>query len=104
MEEQWIREIQRSGSRAAAEALIRARYDEIYRFVYRQTGHKEEDVYKRQSQKCGNQNGGYFGAVILKRPLLNRKSGDGDRPGQHLSVAGEIEGDRAIGQLSLIHI
>lgn len=49
VEEQWIREIQRSGSRAAAEALIRARYDEIYRFVYRQTGHKEDAMDLTQS-------------------------------------------------------
>lgn len=42
MEEQWIREIQRRGSRTAADQLIRAHYDEIYRFVYRQTGHKED--------------------------------------------------------------
>ena len=49
VEEQWIREIQRSGSRAAAESLIRARYDEIYRFVYRQTGHKEDAMDLTQS-------------------------------------------------------
>lgn len=42
MEKQWIREIQRTGSQAAANHLIRAHYDEIYRFVYRQTGHKED--------------------------------------------------------------
>lgn len=49
MEEQWIREIQRKGSRAAAEQLIRAHYDEIYRFVYRQTGHKEDAMDLTQS-------------------------------------------------------
>lgn len=41
-ETKWIRDVQKHGSRAAAEQLIRAYYDEIYRFVYRQTGHKED--------------------------------------------------------------
>ena len=49
MEEQWIREIQRRGSRTAADRLIRAHYDEIYRFVYRQTGHKEDAMDLTQS-------------------------------------------------------
>lgn len=49
MEEKWIREIQRRGSRAAADQLIRAHYDEIYRFVYRQTGHKEDAMDLTQS-------------------------------------------------------
>lgn len=49
MEEQWIREIQRRGSREAADLLIRAHYDEIYRFVYRQTGHKEDAMDLTQS-------------------------------------------------------
>ena len=49
MEEQWIREIQRKGSRTAADHLIQAHYDEIYRFVYRQTGHKEDAMDLTQS-------------------------------------------------------
>ena len=49
VEEQWIREIQRKGSRTAADHLIRAHYDEIYRFVYRQTGHKEDAMDLTQS-------------------------------------------------------
>lgn len=49
MEEKWIREIQRRGSRTAADQLIRAHYDEIYRFVYRQTGHKEDAMDLTQS-------------------------------------------------------
>lgn len=38
----WIRAVQRSGSREAADCLIRAYYDEIYRFVYRQVGSRED--------------------------------------------------------------
>lgn len=38
----WIRQIQRRGSREAADCLIRAYYDEIYRFVYRQVGSRED--------------------------------------------------------------
>lgn len=49
VEEQWIQEIQRKGSRTAADHLIRAHYDEIYRFVYRQTGHKEDAMDLTQS-------------------------------------------------------
>ena len=41
-EQKWIRQIQRKGSREAADCLIRAYYDEIYRFVYRQVGNKED--------------------------------------------------------------
>ena len=41
-ESKWIRNIQRSGSRQAAEKLVERYYDEIYIFVYRQTGHKED--------------------------------------------------------------
>lgn len=41
-ERQWIRAIQKHGSAQAADQLIRAHYDEIYRFAYRQTGHKED--------------------------------------------------------------
>lgn len=41
-ERKWIREVQRHRSQTAADHLIRAHYDEIYRFVYRQTGHMED--------------------------------------------------------------
>ncbi len=48
-EAKWIRDIQRRGSREAAEQLIRAYYDEIYRFVYRQTGNKDDAMDLTQS-------------------------------------------------------
>lgn len=41
-ESKWIRDIQRGGSCQAAERLVERYYDEIYVFVYRQTGHKED--------------------------------------------------------------
>ena len=41
-ETKWIRDIQKHNSRTAAEALISAYYDEIYRFTYRQTGNRED--------------------------------------------------------------
>ena len=41
-EQKWIRDIQRRGSRQAADKLVRTYYDEIYRFAYRQLGHKED--------------------------------------------------------------
>lgn len=41
-EAKWIRDIQKHGSRTAADRLIQAYYDEIYIFVYRQVGHKED--------------------------------------------------------------
>lgn len=40
-EEKWIRKIKRRNSREAADCLVRAYYDEIYVYVYRQTGEKE---------------------------------------------------------------
>lgn len=48
-EQKWIRAIQRRNSRAAAEQLIQAYYDEIYRFVYRQTGSREDAMDLTQS-------------------------------------------------------
>lgn len=41
-EDKWIRDIQKRGSRKAANQLIHAYYDEIYVFVYQQTGVKED--------------------------------------------------------------
>ena len=37
-----IRAILRRGSKAAAEELVRAYYDEIYAYVYRQTGNRDD--------------------------------------------------------------
>jgi RNA polymerase sigma factor (sigma-70 family) len=48
-EQKWIRDIQRRGSRQAADKLVRAYYDEIYRFAYRQLGHKEDALDLTQS-------------------------------------------------------
>lgn len=41
-EQKWIRDIQKRGSRPAAERLAERYYDEIYRFAYRQLGSKED--------------------------------------------------------------
>lgn len=41
-EQKWIRDIQRSSSRRAADQLVEQYYDEVYRFAYRQTGSKED--------------------------------------------------------------
>ncbi len=41
-EKKWIRDIQRHGSRQAADQLIRAHYDEIFRFVGRQVQNRED--------------------------------------------------------------
>lgn len=48
-EQKWIRDIQRRGSRQAADKLVRTYYDEIYRFAYRQLGHKEDAMDLTQS-------------------------------------------------------
>ena len=48
-EQKWIRAIQRRNSQDAAEQLIQSYYDEIYRFVCRQTGSKEDDMDLTQS-------------------------------------------------------
>lgn len=48
-EQKWIKAIQRRSSREAAEKLIQSYYDEIYRFVYRQTGSREDAMDLTQS-------------------------------------------------------
>ena len=48
-ESKWIRDIQRGGFRPAAERLVERYYDEIYVFVYRQTGQKEDAMDLTQS-------------------------------------------------------
>lgn len=48
-ENKWIRDILRHGSRPAADKLIRAHYDEIYVFAYRQIGNKEDAMDLTQS-------------------------------------------------------
>lgn len=40
----WIKRIQKKQSRKDAEQLIRKYYDEIYIYVYRQTGNKEDSL------------------------------------------------------------
>ena len=42
LEQKWIRDIQKRGSRPAAEQLVERYYDEIYRFAYRQLRNKED--------------------------------------------------------------
>lgn len=41
-EQKWIRDIVRRGSRKAADSLVRAYYDDIYAYVYRQTQNRED--------------------------------------------------------------
>lgn len=43
-EQKWIKRIQKRQSRKDAEQLIQKYYDEIYIYVYRQTGNKEDSL------------------------------------------------------------
>lgn len=58
-----IRKIQRTGDRAAADQLIRQYYDEIYRYVYKQTSDKQtamnitQNIFIAVLQSIGNFNG-----------------------------------------------
>lgn len=63
-ETKWIRDIQRRGSREAADCLIRTYYDEIYVFVYRQVGNKEDAMDLTQN---------IFLAVLRSLPSFDRK-------------------------------
>ena len=63
-EQKWIRDVQRHGSRQAAERLIDAYYDEIYRFAYRQTGNKEDAMDLTQN---------IFLAVLRALPFYDRR-------------------------------
>lgn len=71
-EQKWIRAIQRRNSRAAAEQLIQAYYDEIYRFVYRQTGSREDAMDLTQS---------IFIAVLAGAARLPGRTGHPSAPG-----------------------
>lgn len=64
MEQKWIRAIQRHGSRRAAEQLVEAYYDEMYRFAYRQTGNKEDAMDLTQD---------IFLAVLRALPTYDRR-------------------------------
>lgn len=63
-EDKWIRDIQRGGSRQAAERLVELYYNEIYAFVYRQTGQKEDAMDLTQN---------IFLAVLRAIPSYNPK-------------------------------
>lgn len=63
-ESKWVRDIQRGGSCQAAERLVERYYDEIYVFVYRQTGHKEDAMDLTQS---------IFLAVLRALPTYDSK-------------------------------
>lgn len=63
-EKKWIREIIKHGSRKAADALIRKFYDEIYVFVYRQTGNREDAL--DLTQEC-------FLAMLRSLPSFDAK-------------------------------
>ena len=63
-EQRWIKAIQKRGDPQAADQLIRAHYDEIYRFAYRQTGHKEDALDLTQE---------IFLAVLRALPTYDRK-------------------------------
>lgn len=63
-EDAWIRAVQKHGSRTAAEKLVRTHYDEIYVFVYRQTGRKEDALDLTQN---------IFMAVLRALPSFDRR-------------------------------
>lgn len=63
-EAKWLRDIQRHGSRDAADRLICAYYDEIYVFVYRQVGNIEDAMDLTQD---------IFLAVFRALPSYDRK-------------------------------
>ena len=66
-EKKWIRAILRRGDRTAADALVRTYYDEIFAFVYRQTGDREDAL--DLTQEC-------FIAALKSLPGYDpRKSG-----------------------------
>lgn len=63
-EDKWIRDIQHGGSRQAAERLVELYYNEIYAFVYRQTGQKEDAMDLTQN---------IFLAILRAIPSYNPK-------------------------------
>lgn len=67
----WVRDIVRRGSRKAADQLVREYYDDIYAFVFRQIGNREDalDV----TQEC-------FLAALRSLPFITPKR-QGFEPG-----------------------
>lgn len=65
-EKKLIREILRHNSRKAADQLVRAYYDEMYVFVYRQVGNREEAMDLTQDS---------FIAVLRSLPSYDEKKG-----------------------------
>lgn len=63
-ESKWIRAVQKHGSKAAADALVRSYYDEIYVFAYRQTGCKEDAMDLTQ---------GIFVAALRSLPRYDKR-------------------------------
>ncbi len=52
-DQKWIGEILRRGSQKAADQLVRAYYDEIYIFIYRQLGNREDALDLTQESFIG---------------------------------------------------
>ncbi|WP_206214507.1 RNA polymerase sigma factor [Adlercreutzia sp. ZJ242] len=63
-ERKLIRDVQRRGSREAAEELVRAYYDEVYAFAFRQCGRKEDALDLTQ---------GIFMATLHSLPRFDRR-------------------------------
>ena len=63
-EQKWIRAIVRRGDRAAADALVRAYYDELYAYIWRQTGRQEDAL--DLTQEC-------FIAALRSLPSYDRR-------------------------------
>ena len=63
-EQKWIRAILRRCDRTAADALVRAYYDEIYAYLWRQTGSQEDAL--DLTQEC-------FIAALQSLPAYDRR-------------------------------
>ena len=63
-EQKWIRAILRRCDRAAADALVRAYYEEIYAYFWRQTGNQEDAL--DLTQEC-------FIAALQSLPGYDRR-------------------------------
>lgn len=65
-EQKWIRAILRRGDRAAADALVRAYYDDVYAYIWRQVGQSEDAL--DLTQEC------FIGALRSLGSYDRRKS------------------------------
>lgn len=91
-EQRWIQAILRRGSKKAADALVRKYYDDIFAFVYRQVGNREDAL--DLTQEC-------FIAMLRSLSSYNQKKA-GFRTWLYHIAAHKVIDERRKGKMVII--